>query len=78
MLTSRFLGDIVICAPVIEKESEAQHKPLLAHWAHMVVHGTLHLLGYDHKHDSEATRWKAQKQKFYCDLVSHHPMEIQL
>lgn len=53
-VASRFLGDIVICAPIIEKESNDQQKPLLAHWAHMVVHGTLHLLGYDHQTDAEA------------------------
>lgn len=42
------LGDIVICAPVVAREAAAQGKPLAAHWAHMVVHGGLHLLGYDH------------------------------
>ena len=55
-VASRFLGDIVICAPIIEKESNANQKPLLAHWAHMVVHGTLHLLGYDHQTDAESCR----------------------
>ncbi|MGD2137086.1 MAG: rRNA maturation RNase YbeY [Gammaproteobacteria bacterium] len=48
------LGDIVICAPVVMEEAVAQQKPLEAHWAHMVVHGLLHLLGYDHRHDLEA------------------------
>lgn len=48
------LGDIVICAPVIEREAQEQHKSSEAHWAHMVVHGTLHLLGYDHIDDAEA------------------------
>jgi probable rRNA maturation factor len=42
------LGDLVICAPVVAAEARAQGKTLGAHWAHMVVHGTLHLLGYDH------------------------------
>ena len=42
------LGDVVICAPVVEREADEQHKPPQAHWAHMVVHGTLHLQGYDH------------------------------
>jgi probable rRNA maturation factor len=42
------LGDLVICAPVVAAEARAQHKALAAHWAHMVAHGTLHLLGYDH------------------------------
>jgi len=48
------LGDIVICVPVVRAEALAQHKSLAAHWAHMAVHGTLHLLGYDHIEENEA------------------------
>lgn len=48
------LGDLVICRQVVEKEAEEQNKDLFAHWAHMVVHGSLHLLGYDHINDEEA------------------------
>lgn len=48
------LGDLIICRQVVEKEAVEQNKPLLAHWAHMVVHGSLHLLGYDHIEDDEA------------------------
>ncbi len=48
------LGDIVICADVVEREAVEQQKTSSAHWAHMVVHGTLHLLGYDHIEDDEA------------------------
>ena len=48
------LGDLIICRQVVEKEADEQNKPLLAHWAHMVVHGSLHLLGYDHIEDDEA------------------------
>ena len=48
------LGDIVICAPVVEEQATDCDKELLAHWAHMVVHGTLHLLGYDHENHVEA------------------------
>jgi probable rRNA maturation factor len=48
------LGDLIICRQVVEKEAEEQNKPLLAHWAHMVVHGSLHLLCYDHIEDDEA------------------------
>jgi probable rRNA maturation factor len=43
------LGDLVICAPVVNREARAQGKPAAAHWAHMVVHGIMHLRGYDHK-----------------------------
>ncbi|MDX1517972.1 MAG: rRNA maturation RNase YbeY [Woeseiaceae bacterium] len=48
------LGDIVVCAAVVADEATEQHKPLAEHWAHMLVHGTLHLLGYDHEGTDEA------------------------
>lgn len=48
------LGDLVICAPVLEKEALEQNKLLAHHWAHIIVHGVLHLLGYDHIDDNEA------------------------
>ncbi len=51
---SHLLGDLLVCAPVIEQESLLQNKELEHHWAHMIVHGVLHLLGYDHLNDSEA------------------------
>ena len=54
-----FLGDLVICRAVVERESAAQGKALEAHWAHMVVHGSLHLLGYDHGTDEEAASMEA-------------------
>jgi len=49
MVTPRPLGDLVICAPVVAREAEQQGKPADAHWAHLCVHGVLHLLGYDHQ-----------------------------
>ena len=48
------LGDLVLCAPVIAREAKEQGKPLLAHYAHLTVHGTLHLLGWDHEDAREA------------------------
>lgn len=48
-----YLGDLVVCAPVVVKEATQQGKTVLAHWAHLLVHGTLHLQGYDHLIDSE-------------------------
>ncbi|MDG1693275.1 MAG: rRNA maturation RNase YbeY [Porticoccaceae bacterium] len=48
------IGDIVICAPVVAREAKQQNKDLKAHWAHMIIHGVLHLLGYNHQNDSEA------------------------
>ena len=49
-----FIGDLVICKSVVEREAREQHKTPAEHWAHMVVHGTLHLLGFDHITDEEA------------------------
>lgn len=48
------LGDLVICAQIVNDEANAQNKAINAHWAHMVIHGTLHLLGYDHEDDDDA------------------------
>ena len=48
------LGDLIICKQVVEAEAKEQHKSLTSHWAHMIVHGCLHLLGYDHILDEEA------------------------
>lgn len=53
------LGDLVICAPVVAAEALAQGKTARAHWAHMVVHGCLHLLGHDHEKEREARRMEA-------------------
>ncbi len=58
---SGFLGDIVLCAPVIEQEAREQAKRLGAHWAHLVVHGVLHLCGWDHQTDSEAANMEAEE-----------------
>ncbi|OCG02307.1 rRNA maturation RNase YbeY [Gilliamella sp. wkB112] len=48
------LGDLIICKQIVEAEAKEQQKPLTSHWAHMIVHGCLHLLGYDHILDEEA------------------------
>lgn len=53
------LGDLVICRQVVEQEAREQNKAVNAHWAHMVVHGSLHLLGYDHIVDEEADEMEA-------------------
>jgi probable rRNA maturation factor len=53
------LGDMLICAPVVQQEATAQHKSPQTHWAHMVVHGVLHLLGYDHTETAEAEQMEA-------------------
>jgi len=48
------LGDIVVCAPIVEKEAKIQEKNIEAHWAHLIIHGILHLQGYDHQSDDDA------------------------
>ena len=53
------LGDIVVCGPVVDREAAIQHKSPIGHWAHMVVHGLLHLFGYDHESDQDATAMEA-------------------
>lgn len=53
------LGDIAICAPVVQQEANLQAKPLEAHFAHMVVHGVLHLLGFDHENDQDASKMES-------------------
>ena len=62
------LGDLVICRQVVEYEAAEQEKPLMAHWAHMVVHGSLHLLGYDHIDDSEAEEMESLETKIMQGL----------
>ncbi|MBE9537929.1 MAG: rRNA maturation RNase YbeY [Proteobacteria bacterium] len=62
------LGDIVICAPLVSREAAAQQKPDDAHWAHLTVHGTLHLLGYDHIEEEEATIMEARETKILAAL----------
>jgi probable rRNA maturation factor len=54
-------GDIVLCAPVVLKEARAAHKTPAAHYAHLVIHGMLHLQGYDHERDADAARMEARE-----------------
>jgi len=62
------LGDIIICAPVVAREAENQHKSSSAHYAHMVVHGTLHLLGHDHATQSQAEAMEALEREIIASL----------
>lgn len=62
------LGDLILCAPVVAREAAEQHKPLRHHYAHMTVHGVLHLLGYDHLVDAEAERMEALERKALAGL----------
>ena len=62
------LGDLVICRQVVEREAQEQDKPVMAHWAHMVVHGSLHLLGYDHIDDDEAEEMESLETQIMTGL----------
>ncbi|GAA6943859.1 rRNA maturation RNase YbeY [Helicobacter pylori] len=62
------LGDLVICRQVVEREAQEQDKPVMAHWAHMVVHGSLHLLGYDHIEDDEAEEMESLEAQIMTGL----------
>jgi probable rRNA maturation factor len=67
------LGDLVICAPVVAREASEQHKPLGHHWAHIVVHGVLHLLGYDHIDDDEAELMESKEIEILKKLNINNP-----
>jgi probable rRNA maturation factor len=71
------LGDLVLCAPVVEREAKEQQKENDAHWAHMLVHGCLHLLGYDHIEDDEANRMEELETRILQQLGFPPPYEMQ-
>jgi probable rRNA maturation factor len=67
------LGDLVIAAPVVVSEAREQHKTEMAHWAHILVHGTLHLLGYDHQAPAEAEDMEAREIRILQNLGYSNP-----
>ena len=67
------LGDIVICAPLVDEEAEKQHKSLQSHWAHLVIHGVLHLLGHDHQDEKEAVEMEAIEVDLLASLGFSDP-----
>ena len=69
-------GDVVICAEVVAREAREQGKPLAAHWAHMVVHGALHLQGYDHENRRDAGIMEARERAVLDDLGFPDPYSI--
>jgi len=69
----RPLGDVVICAPIIAREAIEQEKPIADHWAHMVIHGTLHLLGYDHIETLEMKKMESLEIKLLNQLNINNP-----
>jgi len=72
---SRLLGDVVVCAPVVTDEASEQGKTLQNHWAHMLVHGTLHLLGFDHENDVEATAMESLETRILASKSVTDPYE---
>ncbi|MEE9338773.1 MAG: rRNA maturation RNase YbeY [Methylococcaceae bacterium] len=74
-IASNLLGDLLVCAPIVEKEAQAQQKKIEHHWAHLIVHGLLHLLGYDHIENEEAEKMEALEIKILKKIKIKNPYE---
>lgn len=74
---SQSLGDIVICGPVVEREAAEQGKEVASHWAHLLVHGTLHLLGFDHETDAEAAAMEKLETNILAARGIANPYTVQ-
>ncbi len=72
---SELLGDLLICAPVIEREAQQQTKKLEHHWAHMIIHGVLHLIGYNHIETFEAEEMESLEIKILRSIKIDNPYE---
>ena len=72
---SELIGDLVVCAPVLEREAVAQDKPLSAHWAHILIHGTLHLVGYDHQNIEDTKAMEERERDLLDSLGFEDPYE---
>lgn len=75
LLDIPLLGDLVICVPVVEREAAEQGKAPDAHWAHLVIHGCLHLLGYDHIEDAEAEEMESLERDLLAELGYPDPYD---
>lgn len=74
-IQEKALGDILLCAPVIEREAEEQSKTSIAHWAHLTIHGVLHLLDYDHENTDEAEQMESLEIAILGQLGFANPYE---
>ncbi len=71
------LGDIIICAPIVAEEARNQHKTAEAHWAHLTIHGILHLLGHDHQAEQEASEMESLETRILQSLGFPDPYFIE-
>ena len=76
-LEPKLLGDLVVCVPVVKREAFAQSKVEADHWAHLIVHGCLHLLGYDHIEDEQAKEMEALEIQILKSLAINDPYQEQ-
>jgi len=74
-IKTAYLGDLLICAPLVSKEAHEQGKPIDSHWAHLVIHGVLHMQGYDHQAMDEAARMEACEIEIMARLGYPNPYE---
>jgi probable rRNA maturation factor len=74
--TSHILGDIIVCTDVVNREAKEQNKSQRAHWAHMIIHGTLHLLGYDHVKEKDAVIMETLETNILKTLGFSDPYQI--
>jgi probable rRNA maturation factor len=74
--TKQLMGDIVICAPVVEREAIAQHKDLLGHYAHLTIHAALHLQGYEHENDADAAEMETLETALMLKLRYPDPYRM--
>lgn len=75
-ITLPLLGDLIICHAVVAQEADEQQKPLAHHYAHMVVHGTLHLMGYDHIDEQEAEEMEQLERELLATLNIPDPYHV--
>ncbi len=72
---AELLGDLVLCGPLVEQEAEEQGKSPASHWGHLLIHGMLHLLGYDHETESQAVEMETMERKILADRGIEDPYQ---